>query len=548
MPTIQELLRDHVTLEVECLDRLYLNGYVPNLQLPGQLVSFLMAHRGHKIPSPALLGQITDSFRNSVRRFAEENGVPVVQFSHGERKDDIAAKLRAKYKEPEGVVFIGTAQERACAFKATKKPGTGVAWFEYSRQMVAVLHYYFYIQDADFGPCFIKIGTYAPYPIKVCLNGHEWVKCQLTKAGIAFESLDNGFLSCENPEALQAICDQLGPEQIEAFFRKWVERLPFPLTPEDRAAGFEHQLSVHQVETSLTQVFTRPAKGREFFEEVIRENIDLGRPDRMQLLFERKITKATPGRSRTRIIQDGVQPSLHVEYKKSHVKQYFKENRALRTETTINDPLDFIPAKGLRNLPHLQTIARNVNRRLLEVERVSQNCAMSGEAVEHVVRPTVTKDGQRAPGLPFGDPRVMALFAALTLFSHLPDGFTNRSLRTQVAQLVGGCTDHYTANQMTYDLRRLRLKGLIVRKEGTNRYFLTPYGWRVALFFTRINARVLRTMFAAAMPTDHVPRPLAGALKRVDSELDRIIQAAKLSTPKKPDQQNLIQTSRTALI
>lgn len=533
MATIPELLREHVTLEVECLDRLYLNGYVPNLQMGGQLVSFLMAHRGHPIPSPALLGQITDRFRDSVKRFAHEHAIPVVQFKHGQRKDDIAAELRAKYKEPEGVVFIGAAQERASAFKATKKPGTGAVWFEYSRQMVAVVHYYFYIQDADFGPCFIKIGTYAPYPIKVCLNGHEWVKCQLTKAGIAFESLDNGFLSCEDPEALQAICDRLGPEQIEAFFRKWVERLPFPLTPEDRAAGYEHHLSIYQMETSLTQVFTRPVKGREFFEEVIRENIDLGRPDRMQVLFERRVTKATPGRFRTRVIQDGVQPSLHVEYKKTHIKQYFKENRALRTETTINDPGDFGVPKGLRNLSHLQTIARNINHRLLEVERVSQNCAMSGEAVEHVVRPTVTKDGQRAPGLPFGDPRVMALFAALTLFSHLVDGFTNRSLRTHVARLVGGCIHDYTANQMTYDLRRLRLKGLIVRREGTNRYFLTPHGWRVALFFTRINARVLRTMLAAAAPSDDIPRPLAAALARVDRELDRILNQAKLSAPKK---------------
>ena len=533
MPSIHELIRDDVSLELECVDRLYLNGYVPRLQMPGQLVNFLMYQRGYQIPSPALLGKMTDSFRKAVTDFAQVNNIPVVHFQPGQRKDDVAAEYRAKFKGPEGVAFIGVAQEKMYAFKAAKRSDKGYASFEYSRQSVCVLHYYFYIQDAEFGPAFIKIGTYMPFPIKVCLNGHEWAKRQLLKAGLAFESLDNGFRSCEAPEQLQQLCDQLGPEHIEAFFNKWVSQLPFPLSEEDRAAGFEHQLSIHQLEVSLTQVFTRPLKGREFFEEVIRENIDLGRPDRMQLLFDRQIRKTTPGQFRTRVIQEGVQPSLHVEYKKSHIKQYFKENRALRTETTINDPTDFGCQKGLRHLSHLQALGRKINRRLLEVERVSQNCSLSAPAVERVVRPTVCDDGQRAPGLPFGDLRVMGLFAALTLFSHLPDGFSNRSLRTHVAQLVGCAQKDYSAAKMTYDLRRLRLKGLIVRKQGTNRYFLTSYGWRVALLFTRLNARVLRPLWAAIGHDDGIPRPLRLALARLDLEIDRIITAAKLTTDKK---------------
>ena len=533
MPTIHELIRDHVSLEVECLDRIYLNAFVPELQMPGQLVSFLCHHLGNDIPSPALLGRITEAFRKSVDAFGEANNIPIIRFPPGERKEEIAAKYRARFKHREGVVFIGVAQEKAIAFKATERRKSGRVYFDYSRQPVHVNHYYFYLQDADFGPAFIKIGSYAPFPIKVCLNGHEWAKCQLAQRGIGFEALDNGFLSCEDPDALQRICDELGPQRIQAFFDKWVERLPFPLTPQDRGAGYVHRLSIWQLETSLTHVFTRPVKGREFFEEVIRENIDLGRPDRMQLLFDRKITKATPGRFRTRIITEGVQPSIHAYYKKSHIKQYFKEDRALRTETTINDPRDFGTNKALRNLEHLQSIARNTNRRLLDVQRVSQNCVLSQEAVERVVRPTVTADGQRASGLPFGDLRVMALFAALTLFSHLPNGFSNRSLRASVTQLVGDALGEYTPAKMTYDLRRLRLKGMIVRKPGTHRYFMTTYGWRVALFLTRINARVLRPTWAALGPDDQIPRPLRQALSLVDKEIDRIIDAAALTNTKK---------------
>ena len=250
--------------------------------------------------------------------------------------------------------------------------------------------------------------------------------------------------------------------QIQAFFAKWLARLPLPLTEADRRAGYDYRLSVWQVEVSRTQVFAEPAHGRAFFEEVIRENLDLGRPDRIQLVFERRVQKNTPGLLRTRVIQEGVAPSLHVEYKHCHVKQYFKEGCALRTETTINDPTDLRVGKAIRNLPYLQRLGREVNRRLLAVQRVSQACTLSRASVERLVLPTVTDDGQRAPGLRFGDRRVMALLSALILFVHLPAGLTHRALRRRVAAYLGLDLAAYTPGQMTYDLRRLRLKGSVV--------------------------------------------------------------------------------------
>jgi hypothetical protein len=274
-----------------------------------------------------------------VENFAAQQELEIVHFERDQRKDDIATEQRKKLSSSyEGVFLIGVAQEKASAFKAAKRQEKGSCYvgFDYDRQPVCVNHYYFYLQDEDFGPAFIKIGTYAPFPIKICLNGHEWVKRQLLKEGIAFEALDNGFLSCEAPNRLQALCNTPGPDHIQEFFKKWLERLPLPLTPEDRTAGYDWRLSIWQVEVSRTQVFSQPLRGRQFFEETIRENLDLGRPDRVQLVFDRKITKSTPGQFRTRVIHQGVHPSIHIEYKTCRVKQYFKENRALRTETTIN--------------------------------------------------------------------------------------------------------------------------------------------------------------------------------------------------------------------
>jgi len=524
MATIPELLDGHVTLEVECLDRLYLNGYIGRLATGGGLIAFMREQLGKPIPSPVVLGQISEGFREAVKAQAEREEIPIYQFRHKERKDDIANGFRRQRQVRDEIVFIGIAQEKAQAFNGKKVNGR----FEFNRdKTVYVNHYYFYIDDEDFGPLFLKVCSYAPWSTKLCLNGHEWTKRQLEKKGIAYEALDNGFLSCAAAEQLQEICDSLGPQDIDRVFRKWLRRIPLPLRAQDREAGYDWDLSIWQMEVSLTQIFDRPLRGREFFEEIIRDNLDLGRPDRVQLIFDRVVTKKTPGAFGTRVIQNGVHPSLHIEYKNFDLKQYFKEGRGCRTEGTFRNPHDFGVNKGLSNLPYLQQIGRQINRRLLEVERVSHNSGLSGDSIQRVVQPTVTENGEKAPSLKFGQPRVMALLLALTLFQHLIDGFYNRDLRSLVTHLLGVTTEQYTASQMTYDLRRLRLKGLIFRPPRTNRYFVTPYGWKVARLFARLESRVFRPAMAMFTANDAVlPFPLRKALDHVDAQLDVLIYDA----------------------
>jgi hypothetical protein len=532
MLTIPELLRDHVSLDIECVDRVYLNGYVPTLQTSGALVYFLEKHRGALIASPALLGEISRGFVAAVEAFAQAQHIPLVRFQKGQRKDDIAARYRRKFTASEGVVFIGVAQEQVNGFKAHKDVKGKRVRFQFSRQPVFVKVYYFYVQDADFGPGFIKIATYAPYPVKVCLNGHEWAKQQLRQAGIAFEALDNGFLSCADPVRLQEMSQQLGPEQVQAFFDKWVARLPWPLTAEDRTAGYQHRLSIWQMEVSRTQVFTRPVRGREFFEQVIRENLDLGRPDRVQLIFGRRVYRNTPSRFCTRVIQTGVQPNLHLSYKHSGVKQYFKENRALRTETTINDPLDFGVRKDLSNWTYLYKLGAMINQRLLDTQRVSQDCLLSAESFARVSEPTTTQAGQRAPGLRFGQPRAMALFASLSRFLPALNGFRNAELRETVRTLLDVAPDEYTASQMSYDLRRLRLKGLIARVEGSHRYFLTTYGRRVAYLMTKLQNRIFDVVSTTLHAPAVLPSRLAHAFQQLDAELEKLVAHATLAPAK----------------
>jgi hypothetical protein len=534
MPNITTLLDSNVSLQCECIDRLYLNGYIPDLQRAPQAEYFLSVHRGQPVASAALFGQMTKAFVSKVEKFAADHKIPIVEFEKGQKKERIAQPYfeKAAARRKHGVVMIGVAQERCKSFRNhVTKNGRGRRTLTFNRQSVCVKHFYFYILDESFGPSFIKFCSYAPFTLRVWLNGHEWAKRQLRREGIRYESLDNGFLAVDDPKRLQEICDSLSATHIEAYFRHWLAHLPHPFTAADRKAGYRYRLSILQLEVSHTQVFQRPLHGREFFEEVIRENLDLGRPDRVSLVFGRRVTRRTPGRFRTRVITDGVDPNLHIDYKHCRIKQYFKLGRALRTETTINDTYDFGVRRGLSSLDYLRQIGRNINHRLLHLERTVQDCSLGRHLFEKTMLPTRHED-QRAPGLRFGDPRVMALMGALAAFTFVADGITNKKLRPRVAALMDTSLAEYSAARMSYDLRRLRLKGIVRRIDGQNRYALTTTGRRLALFYAKAYARIFKPGLQSMHPDAVLPesrlQPLARSWQALDRVIENLVQSAKL--------------------
>ena len=529
--TVNDVLDGHVQLDLECLDRIYFNGYVPNLQVGGQVVSFMTAHLGYPIPSPAILEKIGAAFRRAVDRFAVDNAIPVLRFSKNDRKIDVMRPYLAAQARTgrSGVAAIGIAQEFQNVFAAAQHIGdNGVPWFSFSKADRRVTCFYFYLWDNDFGPGFIKVCAYFPYPVKVWLNGHEWAKRQAIAAGIGFSELSNGFAATGDPATLQAICDRLGPGAIDVFFQRWMSRLPLPLTEADRDAGYWWELSMRQIEVSRTLVFDAPRRARAFFEALVVDNLDLGRHDSVELVFTgRNERRGRPPKIapvyKTKVVTRGTEVSVNAFYKHSRIKQYLKDGRALRVETVINSPDDLGCHRRLRFLDELQAKARDVNRRLLDTERVGQSCVLASPAFERVALPTLTADGRRAPALRFGDPRVMALVGALCVTLNAVVGFTNRSLRAQVTALLG---TRYTVNQMSYDLARLRRNGLIKRLPQTNTYVLTNQGQRVAIFYTKVHDRLLRPLLAADQPP--APPALRKALHAIDTHVVQYIDAARL--------------------
>jgi len=280
---------------------------------------------------------------------------------------------------------------------------------------------------------------------------------------------------------------------------------------------------MRQVETSRTVVFDAPRRARAFFESVVADNVGIGRPSEVRVLFGRRIRSDTKGTFRTRIVTRGVDVCVDVNYRDSRVKEYLKEGRALRVETVCNAPGDLGCQRRLHNLDELQAKARAVNARLLAQQRASQDCAISAALFERTALPSV-EQGQRAPALRFGDPRVMALAGALCVLVHTVVGFTNRSLCAQVSSLLGG---PYTSTQATYDLRRLRLKGLVRRLEARHRYVLTPEGTRFAAFYTKLHRRLFQPLLDADKPP--APIELRRALRTIDAHVESYIARALIS-------------------
>jgi hypothetical protein len=533
--TAADVVAGHVTLDVSCLDRVYLNGYVAKLQTPGGVVYFFRDHRGKPIVSPALFEPIGEKFRKDIRDWAQANGIPVIRFTAGQRKAEVMAPYleAAAVAGRSQVVAVGCAQEFQLVWTARKRdtdPG-GCPQFSFTKEQRRVSVFYIYIFDKRMGPGFIKICTYFPYPVKAWVNGHEWAKRQALAAGIGFTALSNGFASCDDPAALQAICDRFGPGTVQVWFERWMARLPLPLTSADRDAGYWWELSMRQTETSRTLVFDNDVHARAFFEALLCENMDLGRPANVELLFRRGQRLGRPtlppagGGFKTKIDRYCDLVTLNVFYRNSRLKQYLKDGVALRIETVVNDPRDLRCNRQLQNLPELQDKARAINARLLETETVGQGTALVSPVIERITRPTVTDGGRKAPALRFGDLRVQALAGAIAAMLFTVTGITNKTLR---GLMTGLLHRPYSMNQASYDLSRLARNGLIQRVPCRNRYTLTRDGLLFAHFYTKVYDHVLRPLMAPDRP--NAPPELAAALATFDQLTADHIARARVPT------------------
>jgi hypothetical protein len=393
--TVNDVLDGQVALDLECLDRLYLHGYLGQLQVGGQVIQFL-SHRGYPVPSPACLQQMGEAFRRRVASFAEANDIAMVLLKAADRNIEVMRPYLDRAASTGGPKWRRSGWPGGPTGVRARKRDTDPGkcpQFSFVKKDRRVTVYYFYLWDASFGPAFIEVCTYCPWPVKIWVNGHEWAKQQARKAGRPFTELSNGFASAGDPAMLQKTCDALQPGTINAFFRRWLARLPLPLGGAGQRAGHWWECSMAQVEVSRTIVFNQPRHARGFFEALAAGNLDLGRPDTIEIIFGRRVRSNTASEFKTKIVSRGTEVTVNAFYKPSRIKQYLKDQRALRIETVINAPGDLGCQRRLHNLGELQDRARAVNTRLLHTERAVRAVSLRIQSSSGSRTPPSTRRG-----------------------------------------------------------------------------------------------------------------------------------------------------------
>lgn len=537
MRSVKELQENQVEFSLACFDRLYFNLYVPILQSLGGTAHVIRHVLKWDLPLPSAFKEIRDGFLGEVEQFAAELGLEIHNFNKGEEnsKEEIARERLKNFPFKEGVFFIGKAQEKVKAPQGSWVAGKfnpARKWFKLRWGQVMVNHIYFYFVDEDWGMGFIKFSTYAPFSGRFYINGHEYVKRQLEEMDIPFEALDNGIGKCEDPKAAQRIADSITARKIETLIGKWLSIVPNPhdeLALRRGGRFLKYSISVLQAEIALTQVWKRAKDGLQFFEQVIRENIDLGRPEKVGVIFGRKITKKTVKEHRfmSRVFTHGVIPVFNVFYKSNKLKQYYKEAKALRNEMTINNPRDFGIGKTLNteNFAALRRVGLATIQRLLKIEVLSHDPSVSLEKIG-AIESAAEVAGRRVSPLPRSNQRVRALFNALIACHLICGGFRHRDLKGRVAHLQGKDPDQITTGQMTYDLRRLRGHGIVRKVEGTHRYEVTEEGLHLALFISRVEQRIYREGMAEMLSDGHdgaLPSKVRNALATFTGAVDELM-------------------------
>ena len=560
MRSVKELQDKHVKFELESLDRIYLNLYCPLLNSLGGAATVICRILGHAVPVAGAFKMVRDWFVGELTDYAQSRGLTIHRLANGADKEAAAAKALVEWRQrlaeqrgiteeevwkTEGVFFICKAQEKVkvLANGTERDEQSGRKWLRLRWSQSMVNQFYCYFWDREWGVGFLKASSYAPFSGRLYLNGHEWLKGRLRAQGIDFEPLDNGLLSCADPAAAREMARRLSAARIQRVARKWMREIPHPLDALRSKCALPWRIGILQLEQALTQVWDKGARGLEFFEQVIRENIDLGRPEKIALIFKRRVTRRTPQkRFVSRVMHYGVIPVFHVLFKSSKLKQYFKEGKALRSEVTINNPRDFGIGKTLtgENLRALRQVGRETIDRLLRVETLSHDPALGSERLQALESPVEIEDGRgavrRVSALPRSNTKVRALLGALIGCHLINGGFRARDLKSRLAHLLGLDPGPITTGQMTYHLRRLRGHGIIRKIPGTVRYEVTREGLHIALVVSRLERRIYRDAMAAIHdPWDTADpalgreqRKLRKAIDRFDRDITAILESLHL--------------------
>ncbi len=516
-----------------CFDRLVIQGYLPLLTRPENIVYFFREVHGVAAITKEVLRARTTAYQNWVEAFARNHQIPIEWAQKGVRKEDyVRPCLRRMERQGRwGVYFILKSMEQGTTFRSTvpRYPTADPNYRLLRRQFCRFTHFYFYIRDEMLGPLVMCVGSFLPFQTTYYLNGHHFIEAELERRGLAYRKNDNAFLWVSDPQALQAAADRLSPRIIQKRLDYWTWVLGPKFSRRERQAIRLHRhYSLNQVEYCRNFIFRRHFPIRQIFERSC--DLGLGRLTSQALsqIFGFRLTKKLRGRLQTTLQKiDHGHHVLRAYCKSAFLRIYEKFSTFLRLEVCSNRLADFGLKKGLENLPLVRQTLAAATDRLAAFQAQSLNVNGHFSLFQRLAQPILCGP-TRIPGIKIQDTRMLRLMEVLLHTGSQIAGWRTADIHAALLSAFGLAPDHYTRTQLRYDLRKMKAHGLIERYGQGYRYRLTPKGTRVALLFVLFHKRVCGPLAGSLF--HHHPDPhyrphtkLEAAYRKADASIQNVI-------------------------
>jgi len=505
MNAFYEHHKDSIRFGYRCFDRILVNGLIQPFQQPERVVGFFSSYRQLYPVSRDVLRGAAEQFQTWVKEQADGWGTSIVEAPRGRRDEFVEPYFKGA--KPDQVVVILKAREPARIMTAIGDRQTNRWHLQIAERWV--VQYNFYVKDRHWGRMFVRMCPYLPFSARVCLNQHHWLANRMREEGIDFEQSSNAFLRCSAPERLQELADTLTIQDLSRCGRKWLTRFtPFFSETERRQSGCEHRLFFSQVEFCDNLIFYRRAALDKLGERLLDANRTIGQPNKITVIFGRKIRKQHRGKLQTEIEDMHLpNPVIRSHYRNGFIKQYVRDHLILRTEAATNNVTDYGVNKAVENLPALRDKLAAINDNYLDIQQDILETFIDRGQLQHLAQPTCAPSGKRIPGLKLDNPRQLALMHALVRFAQIAAAgtFSTGEIHPHVTAALGGTVERYSLSSLRYDLSKLRANGLVEKPPRSRRYRLPAKGYSVCLIFLKLVDRLRAPLTAgllSAVPGD----------------------------------------------
>jgi hypothetical protein len=512
--------RNAIRFGYSCFDRIICNGMIPafqHSQRSGTVVWFLRTHRQAQELNRAYFARIANDYRDHVIQLATADDIPIVEPQADCRREDWVEPYYQRLHGQPGIAVILKCRE----------PERMVVHLARTNRIAVEQRqpnvYYFYLNDAHCGRMFLRVCPYFPFNVRLWMNGHNWLACRMRAEGIAFERRDNLFTDCDQPERLQQLADAFGPEHIRTAADYWLARFVPYFSAAERQQGYRHQLFMTQMEYCHNFIFHKAAGLERLFDRLMDANRQMGHPDKLAVVFGRPRFRPDTRTGQTVLkITKRRTPVITSSYKGTSLKQYISHQVGLRNEGTSYQLNDLSINKNIDNLPKLRQVLRTANERYLDVQQDVLHSYVDREQLQQLRQSSVSANGRRVPGLHVDDPRLLAVLQAVVCCAYLVGKgcFQTKDLLPDVQKASGNA--QYQLTQLRYDLSKLRAKGLVVRLPGTQRYQVTPTGYRLGILYLKLYQRLYAPLTAGICAPDPSDQEV---LSHRQTKLDRLYVA-----------------------